>query len=134
MFGQTSGKERLVRTVLSSADGEHMLVNNIHATCRCHYVLMILLSAVTYSFPSIPPTSELQEWIFEEMLNFCFLNRALKGEASWNVKYKIAKQAISEKQTDRQMYTYTHTHTYTKKSAFNGRKLYLPPMFHQSFE
>lgn len=88
----------LLTTVHSSADGNHILFDNIHATCRCHYTLIIPLSAVTYSFPSTPPTSELQEWIFEEILNFCFLNRELKGEISQNIKYKIAKQQ-SQRQT-----------------------------------
>lgn len=72
-------------------------------------------------FPLHTPHLRVTGMNIEEMLNFCFLNRALKGEVSWNVKYKIANQAISEKHTDRQTYTYMHTHAYTKNSAFKGR-------------
>lgn len=88
--------ERLVRTVhCSSTDRHYILFNNIHATCRCHYTLIILLSDL-HSAPH-PHNCQLQEGIFEGMLNFCFLNRETKGKISQNIEYKIANQTVTHR-------------------------------------
>lgn len=87
--------ERLFRTSRSLNDRQYILRNNIHATCRCHYILIILLSDL-HSAPH-SHNHQLQEGVFEGMLNSCFLNRKMKGKIFWNTKYKITNQTVTHK-------------------------------------